>query len=491
MKLYDKLLKPIPEVNYLRAENVERYRVIIRYFFNQYEKINYWLYKEDIFDELSKHEIFKDYTIEKCQSDLNALCEWKNLVATQDTSSVTTLVDFKNRKFRYQITEYTVEIERMTLKLENLEIEGASLEPSLLERLQKQIQQFNEIISQDAATIHSWWQALNNDFVHLNQDYQDYIRTMNSAKADELMKTNEFLIFKDKLITYLRNFVKSLQMHGQIIEQFLSRITEEDKEYLFSKVVEYELSIPRLNQKIEAADIYELTKGRWISINKWFVGVNGKNEVQHMADITSEIIRKITRYAQQISELHNQGASRKEEYKLLADFFGKCTSLEEAHLLSSQVFGVERTNHLSGAITRKTDSITSKVYQEPAYFIALESRIRTKSEKSKRNGYVDYNFEKQAYRLELEAKNEQEKKLMEALIKDKKIEFSQLPMIDPSSRRILLDLLAKGLSNLSKKGKTNDGRNYYIDVSNSHMRCSVSCTDGKFSMPAYIICFED
>ena len=36
MKINEKLTKPITEVNYLRAENVDRYRVIIRYFYEQY-----------------------------------------------------------------------------------------------------------------------------------------------------------------------------------------------------------------------------------------------------------------------------------------------------------------------------------------------------------------------------------------------------------------------------------------------------------------------
>lgn len=40
MKINEKLTKPITEVNYLRAENVDRYRVIIRYFYEQYEKFS-------------------------------------------------------------------------------------------------------------------------------------------------------------------------------------------------------------------------------------------------------------------------------------------------------------------------------------------------------------------------------------------------------------------------------------------------------------------
>ena len=60
MEISNKLTKAIKEVNYLRVENAARYRVIMRYFFLEYEKIHYWLHKEDIYemmkglDELSK-----------------------------------------------------------------------------------------------------------------------------------------------------------------------------------------------------------------------------------------------------------------------------------------------------------------------------------------------------------------------------------------------------------------------------------------------------
>ena len=48
--------------------------------------------------------------------------------------------------------------------------------------------------------IHAWWNDLNNDFIRLNQNYQDYMRELNSVKAEEMMRTREFLLFKDRLI---------------------------------------------------------------------------------------------------------------------------------------------------------------------------------------------------------------------------------------------------------------------------------------------------
>lgn len=39
------------------------------------------------------------------------------------------------------------------------------------------------------------------------------MRELNSVRAEELMRTQEFLVFKDRLIDYLRSFVRSLQMN--------------------------------------------------------------------------------------------------------------------------------------------------------------------------------------------------------------------------------------------------------------------------------------
>ena len=132
----------------------------------------------------------------------------------------------------------------MTIELEHLAVEGASLEPSLLERIRKQILQLLAVRDKSHMEVADWWRSLNDDFIRLNQNYQDYIKILNSAKAEQMMKSREFLVFKDKLITYLQTFVKSLQEHSMIIEDYLSGVKDEDMALIFDKVAEYELSIP-------------------------------------------------------------------------------------------------------------------------------------------------------------------------------------------------------------------------------------------------------
>ncbi|MEG0507181.1 MAG: TIGR02677 family protein [Longicatena sp.] len=490
MQIYDKLVKPISEVNYLRAENVERYRVIIRYFFREHENINYWMYKEDIFKMMSEIEQFLDYTMDKCQGDLQALTEWGNLTAMQDSAKATSIVEFKNKKFRYQLSEYTVVIERMTIELENLEIEGASLEPTLLERIKKQVLQLLEIKDKEDVEVASWWRALNNDFIRLNQDYQDYIKTLNSAKAEQMMKSKEFLIFKDKLIVYLQTFVKSLQEHGWMIETFLEKVHEEDMQQIFDKVCTYELSIPRITSTITREEILATCKGRWNSLFNWFVGENGANEINRLFDITNEIIRKITRYALQIGELHNVGANRKEEYRNIAKIFKQCESLHDAHILSSYVFGVDTSLHLKNALPRETDSIYSGVYEETPTYLSLEPRTRVARKKAERIAAFDYTLEKRIQHEELMNKMEEDAKRIKALQQGGSITFALLPRLDAHTRKVLLSWLSRGLANEDKIGKTDQGEYYHIEKLDEE-DCVLHSDDGDFTMPSFRLVFKE
>lgn len=103
MEIQEKMRKPMLEAKYLNVENTDRYRPIIRLFYLKYEKLKYWLYQEEVFEELKEDPYFADYTMEQCQQDLTALASWGNLVTIQDTRKVTTIEElrWKNcRQFR-------------------------------------------------------------------------------------------------------------------------------------------------------------------------------------------------------------------------------------------------------------------------------------------------------------------------------------------------------------------------------------------------------
>lgn len=489
MQLTDKLMKPIRETAYLTAENARRYRVILRFFYIQYEKIKYWMDQEEIHRELSSHQEFADYTLEQCRQDLDALVGWGNLLTMQDTKKVSSIAAFKNRQYRYQLAEYSVEIERMTIRLEKLLVEGASLEPTLLEKIKAEIVKVSAMPGKPALEVYSWWSDLNNDFIRLNQNYQDYMRDLNSAKAEELMKTTQFLLYKDKLIDYLRSFVKGLQQNAGVIEEIIKRVTGSEMEAIFAKIVEYELSIPRLDTEVSAKELFEKAKGRLISMREWFADHEGiPSEASRLFDMTNESIRKITRYATQISEQFTSGANRKEEYKKLGEMFLRCRDIKEAHCLSAVVFGVERPLHLKGDFARTTDSINAGIYDEPPYELEIVPRVREYREKTERSNIREYGEEKERAKQEAMAELKKEQAMMDSFLKDGEIDFAKLPLLKQNARNILLRWLAKGLEG-SGTGKTEDGRVYYIENIGTQERCSVACEDGSLEMPAFVLKF--
>lgn len=492
MQVTEKLIRPLTEAKYLNADNADRYRSIMRIFYEKYEKLTYWMYQEDVYEEMRKDPYFAEYRMEQCQQDLTALAEWKNLLTIQDTRKVTSIEEFKNKKYRYQMSEYSVEIERLVLRLENLFIEGASLEPTLLERIRKSVGRFGEMAQKDTNTVYTWWNDLNNDFIRLNQNYQDYIRDLNSVKAEEMMRTREFLVFKDKLVEYLRNFIKGLQRNVGVIEENLRELAPELLEQVFEKVNQYEMSIPRMDVEVSLQMIEEKTRGRFESIRNWFVAENGgENEAGKLFDATNEIIRRITRYATQLSEKNALGANRREEYRKVAELFLRCEDMQEAHKMSAMVFGLERPFHLKGDMPRETDSMNESVYEEAPLSITLKPRVRTYREKASRSVMADSQKEQNETRQRFIRQLREDQEKLKRLEREGRIDFSNLPVIESRVREILLKWLSDAMEDADFTAKTEDGRAFRLEPGDEGERCTVRCEDGVFTMPKMSIVFQE
>lgn len=492
MRMTEKLIRPVTEVKYLNADNAERYRSIMRIFFENYEKLHYWMDLDEIYAEMVADPYFEAYRLEQCQQDLAMLVEWKNLTTIQDTRNIRTIEDFQSKKFRYQLTPYSVEIERLVLRLENLQIEGASLEPSLLERIQQHVVRFAEMIEASLEEVHIWWEDVERDFERLNRNYQDYMRDLNSVRAEEMMRTQAFLVFKDKLVEYLRNFVKSLQSHVGVIEEALRALSPETVEQVLSKEIDYIEAIPRLEQEVTRAEIEERVYGRYASIYGWFVADGGgENEAGRLFDATNEIIRRITRYAAQLSERNLMGANRREEYRRVAEFFMACEDVEEAHRMSAMVFGLEEPRHLRLLEERATNSTNASVYEEAPAEIVLKPRVRTYREKSRRSGIRDASAEKAQAREQALRQIKEDRARVAVLEQNGVIDFGALPPIETRTRAILLRWLSDALEDVAYTARTEDGRTFRLDFSKSDETCVLRAEDGDMTLPRLAIVFEE
>ena len=493
MEITETLTKQITETSYLTTENTKRYRPILRYFYEQYEKINYMLYKEDVWNYLKDKPNFENYTLETCENDLTALVNWGNLSALQDTNNVSTVEEFKHRKFRYQLTEYAVEIERLVIKLENLHIEGASLEPKLIERIKEEIKAIEKTSLKDENDVISLWKNLNNDFKRLNQDYQDYIKTFYNVKLEEVAKSKQFIIYKNDLVRYLREFIKLLQDNSYAIEETIKTMNKTTEENFLEKVYlgqKKRVRIDKLDEEIKEEEMKTRNKEKWENLKKWFIGSNVRaSEVEKINEKTTEIIRKITRIANQIAEAKGNVSNKKAEYKKICELFSKTQDIEEAHKLSSVVFGMFNTRHIRGNFIRETDSINSSLIEEKSNEYEVKPRIREYRKKLSKTAIIDKTKEKQEQIERYFKQIEEEKKELQKYIQNGKIEIKNLPTIKSSFRKTLLKWISKASQMANKEIVIEDGRKIMLLYPKNNERCVLNCEDGKMDMPAFELKF--
>lgn len=496
MKITSKSTKKVFEASYLCTGNSFRYRTIIRIAYNQYEKMKYWLYKEEIFNEIEKIEEFKGYTLDELKQDLDSLENWGNFITVQDTTKTKTLEEFKNRKFRYQLSPTTIELERTLIKIENTkDIARGSLEVCLIEGFRETLEEIKDIESFEINKIYSWWEKLNRDFKHLNENYKDYISKFYSPKSEEILKTNEFLIFKESFVKYLREFIKGLQINVPIIKYLLSHIdNEEEKINLMVKsIVKYEKENISLDIDFDEESAYEIQYGRYLSIREWFIGGYGNISIaDSLLESTNEIIRKITRYALQIVEMQTSGGSRKSEYKTLINLFKSCKDINEAHKLSSIVFGVVSSKHIACDIERKTENINSSIYNEEPTKITVKPSNRYREKTASRVAVKGKTEAKKAMAKEVLEKRKKEKEIIESRIVNNKLVFKDLVNITEEERRVFLSWLSYSLNKREQGWIRNEyGRYYKVDNLDTKERIVVKCEDGEFIMPSYELIFKD
>lgn len=318
------------------------------------------------------------------------------------------------------------------------------------------------------------------------------MREFYSGKSENLLKSVEFVMHKDKFIQYLNDFVQELQHHSKEIEVLLYQIIPIVEEKILDKVVQSELDIPHalleLNGNLEP-NIQENVRGKWNSLKNWFIDSPGHDcESRKVLKITNDTIRNIIQNAALIVQMQNWGISRKDDYRKFLELFLQCEDMTEAHKLAAHVFGIQNVNHLKTINGRDSDAINQSVYEEEAMEYIIKPHTRSYREKKDREGFVDKSLEKWKQRSEYLRKAQQEKELVLHYIRDNKIVFSEIEeVVTEHTKNVFLQWIALANMNSQKRGRTEYGQEYQLQRMKG--TCTLNCEDGRLTMPAYIMEF--
>ncbi len=480
----------INETSYLSVPNAPQYRTIMRIFYQEYEKMRFQLYKEDVLELLHRNPAFEDYSVEQLKQDLDSLIRWKNLTPIQDPGRVYTIADYKNKQYRYVMSEYAVEIERLTVRLENIFVESGNLSTNLFVRLERSLEETEEIEGKSYKEINEWWNNLQEDFKRLNRNYQDYLREFYSGKSDRLMKSVEFILHKDRFIQYLNEFIKEMQKHSRHIARLLTLKSGQIEGQLLEKVVRSEMEIPRALSEQQAnmeEDIRENVWGKWKSLKNWFLDTpEHECESHKILIITNDIIRNIIQNAALILQMQNWGMSRKDDYRKFLELFLNAGTLEEAHRISAHVFGIQNIQHLKENAIRDTDSINSSVYEEAPFAYALKPHTKAYRERRRQTGFADKTMDKLQQRMAHLRQLDNEKELVMRYIRDGRLDLTAIRDVIPVTVRItFLQWISQANMNSEKIGRTEYGQEFRLIRKPG--TCVLHCEDGDLTMPSYVL----
>lgn len=490
--MYDMLLKPIVELSYLNVQNVDRYRCIMRCFYEHHQRLQYWLRPEEVYRGVLSYSLLENYTLDQCQQDLNQLVEWKNLVPQHDGGRSTTVEEYLRKKFRYMMTPYSVEIERMVVSLENIRGYGGSLEPSFFESIAASLQKIKELppdtAPQEALSL---WEDIYETFTKLTENAADYIASLQSSKTEELMQTEAFLAYKNSVTGYLQGFVQGLQRHAYRIEGIIPLLQPEFINGFFLKAQEALMTRPQLDEPVTPEEYIRRLQTQWQSLVRWFLGDPGeKSDVYYLEQTTKDTIARIVRAALRIQEKRRSGISRRRELDYLGQWFFSLASSEEAHRLAACVFGLYRCRHFQGEDFKDTESPDISMWQSGPNIRGLRSRSRKKGRGSGPDPILSQQTKQQKAKTEYLEQRKQHGELLQKFLAHETLTMSALDTIPASTRQVLLQWIGLCLANKSRRINTPEGIEITLLVPKDKKRTLLLCEDGELDMPDYTLCFR-
>jgi len=478
----------LKQVAYLNADNVDRYRRIMYFCYQQNQRMNNLLYKADILEGVRKSGLPK-YSEDQLDLDLATLSDWGNLTARQEMSQPRTIEEFKSKFFRYQISSVGIAIEELVHSLPNENENSNELDAHMFERLLETVQSIK--ISSDQELLDSWDDLLTR-FDKVRKNATGYISYLTSNKIEDLMKTTAFLAYKLKFVQYLREFIRKMQQTSSTIQTALKSVDADKISEIAQLQIELESKKPTFNPK-NSIEINDQIQDIWMSICNWFIDQESRpSEYTNLIGQTNEAIARVTGIIQTITESNQQHRSRSKDYQQIANWFQKLvdnteneiSKMNDANKISSLLFGFDNTLHI------QTESMEIANQLDDLWEIDVPiSELNSKSRKGRaRTASKPFKLdpEKQALiQKQYQEKQQHDKDMWNTYLVNNILDLSKHTNLPQELRHDLIRYFSRSMIVQSHQIRTKMGWIFEISVDLNTM-VKLEFDDGELIMPNVI-----
>ncbi|MEC0248688.1 TIGR02677 family protein [Paenibacillus chitinolyticus] len=501
MNLQKRLLSPqFVQARYLSDPNSYRYITIIHFLCEQHRMFAPPALTSEIYEWIITNnpaDRFTDYSESDLEQDLRALEENNNIISHQDSSRVSKIEYFKNRRLRYQATQSTVELERMLDELNSVHLRmKGSLDPGLIEQLRKYIEQLNVYhvkkitTAEERAEVNRLWIDLFSRFKNLQQETSDYLSIIQSKNMDEALQNKEIGTFRSTFTNYLKNFMMAIQEESIKIESLLRNLERKEMmPWVFGQMAQHYSELPPLGDPVSLTDLREQYENQWQALKKWFVVSAGQRRyVDDLIRETKHTINKFVKHIRLMHERDQQIKSRRHDFLHLAGLFEKETDVELCESYYQTMTNIQAPPHL---LVDKCDQVDSRhsIVEYDFKPILLKKRYDYNRRK-KASPAIEFSSEDEALAKEIAERLAYEELVIEAFTSNGEITLSELENVEPFLLKFILHCIGRMHANGRRGGYTENGKAFRILI-NSTESISLQGIDGKLTMPDYVFRFKE
>lgn len=157
--------------NYLVVDNVERYRKIMEFFHKRHRQMQGTLYRPEVL-KIMQAEFDQNYGEVEVDQDLESLVTWGNLQKQQEMIRPKSIEEYRNKNFRYQITEEGILVEEMVNQIMNTKHAArGALDQKSIRHLLNLLETFVQE-DHDSAEL---WQEIREAFRRVGGNARDYL----------------------------------------------------------------------------------------------------------------------------------------------------------------------------------------------------------------------------------------------------------------------------------------------------------------------------
>lgn len=447
---------------HLTADKTVHYRAVLEVFAAAREQFVIALRPTDVLAALAEANTDADpgatrVRPEELHALLDQLVEWGNLVATRDTTDVTTVEDFFRPRYLYQLTPEGEAAERALAAFHEHLGKPGELQTTALRDIVALLDEIEAVLDAapiDADKLFLAFTQLMERFEHLTARAQSFMRGLHTTVELHGAEIETLIKYKDDLIDYLERFLSELVLATHRVGTRVQALaTARDLDAVFVLLSRRELAdaLQPTDQDYGAAR--ERLRQRWTGLRRWFTNPDGPSQAEVLRARTRAAIPALLTAISALNERRTQRTDRAADFMTLARWFATAPDEAACHRLWRAAFALAPSRHLciddATVAARESASESARTSWLDGIPVNISPRLRRTGRCAPRGApraVIDRTTEK--VRLAQLAREEaaQLARARSRLGCGRTLRLAELSTLDAAEFSLLLDLLGEALA---------------------------------------------